>query len=225
MALLAVVNLVTIGIAIILVYIVLTMDNTIKLKLHELSRHASVIQIKKKQKVTSESRLLYLRQKFNYRVEDYFLEDIYYNLNETERTKLVTNDYFQLLLNGIDSILNNKADFEKNYKIYDTPDALKYPYYLPIAKYGKYTVDYNKYLENVNPEELTVKLNEYYPNFRTDDRYFLIIKNEKCTQRAHVLLFLEKPIKLYFNEPVRVDQCIYYNICTLVPKQELCKII
>lgn len=226
MALLGVVNLITISITIILVYIVLSKDSYVHLQLNELSQNNALIQMRKKDNVTtSENRLLYLRQKFNYRVEDYFLEDIYNSLYETERNKNVTNDYLIILINAIITILSNKSDFEQNYKIYDTPDALKYPYYLPLAKYGKYTIDYDKYLKNINAEELIVQLNNYYPNFRNDDRYFLIIKNEKCTQRAHVLLFLEKAIKLYLNEPVRVDQCIYYNICALVPTQEQCKII
>ncbi len=226
MAVLGIINLCTIGITIIFIYIVMSMNKSVHYQLDDLTSNHKTLQMQKTTNVYDRQyRLLYLRQKFNNRVEDYFLIDMYEELPDDVRMINLKKDYLQILINAIDTVLTNKQEFEQQYMIYDTPEALKYPYYLPMAKYGKYTIDYDKYLKYVDTEELVVRLNEHYPEFTTNDAYFLTIKNETCTQRAHVLLFLEKAIKLYLKEPVRVDQCIYYNICALVPKQKKCKII
>lgn len=207
----------------------MSMDKSVNNQLNDLEKNKILMDTKKKDAVLNDQyKFLYRKQQFGFRVEDYFLEDIYKEFSDSQLIFNITNDYIKLLTNAVDSILKNKTEFQNNYMLYDQPEALKYPYYLPLAKYAKFTIDYDKYLKYIDPQHLAVRLNIYYPNFKTDGKYFIILKTKTCSQHAHVLLFLEKAVELYLKHPIRVDQCIYNNICELkkeVPQEQQCKII
>ncbi len=229
MTLLSIVNFVIIIIILIIAFIMFFMEKTLSRKIDEINTNKTLVETEEKDNyIKNQYQLLYKKQFYNFRVEDYFLDDIYQRLIGPAKKTAVMNDYFGLLVKAIDAILNNKTDFQQNYNIYNKLEALKFPYYLPLAKYAKYTIDYDKYLRDFDPNQIFYRLNVYYPNFRTDEQYYIILKNKTCTQRAHVLLFLEKAVQLYIDYPDNVDQCIYYNICEQKPQtkqEQQCKLL
>lgn len=158
-------------------------------------------------------RPLYIQQTYDFRVEDYFVSDIYKDIPEDQRSDKVQDDFFIVFTTCIDTILRQKKSFEHNFQVLSTPTALQYNYYLPVVKCAKYSIDYDSYLRETDQRRFILLVENMYRDFSSNDRYFALLDNGKCKKHIHVLYFIERAIELYRNHRKTVDDCLYYGKC------------
>lgn len=149
--------------------------------------------------------LINAEQKYNYSVETYFLKDIYIKDDGTINYTLLQNDYLNLFTKAINSIVNNKIEFTDNYNSLDDINSVKFRFYIYCLKFAKYTEMYNNYLSDLDMDYISLQINQYYPDFNKDDRYFI---NNK-----HMIEILKKAVLVYNINVKKVDNCIYYKKC------------
>lgn len=158
-------------------------------------------------------RTLYKEQTYNFKLEDYLLDDIYKDLSDDIRPDKVQQDYFKVFSTAIDTILNNKKKFTDSFLLLSNPTSLQYDFYIPVVKFGKYATDYETYLAEVNSNHLFVNTELTYPNFKTDPRFFLDFTEGKCKRHIHILKILEIAVNLYIQHKQDVNECLYHGKC------------
>ena len=223
---LAVINAALLIILICIVFSVILLDRQVWAQIEGISKLAKVADIKKSDEVVDETyRPLYREQTYNFRLEDFFLDDVYKKMTDDVRPETVQSDYFALFVAAIDTVLKYKKEFIDSFLLLDDPSSLANDRYIPCVKFAKYTVDYDKYLQTVNSNHLLIQTELKYPKFETDPKYYIVLDNGKCRKHVHVLKVLQKAVNLYYNHKVDVDECLYHNRCHKpVPKkpQDIC---
>lgn len=210
-------SIINISLIIILIFIVITIkvtDKDVWKQIQVINDITRVKDMKKTDEVVDETfRPLYREQTYNFRLEDFFLDDPYKKMTDDVRPDTVQSDYFGLFVKSIDSIMKYKKEFKDSFLLLDDPSSLSKDHYIPCVKFAKYTVDYDKYLQEVNSNHLLVQTELKYPKFETDLKYFLILDNGKCKKHVHVLKVLEKAVSLYNKFTNDVNECLYHNRC------------
>jgi hypothetical protein len=149
--------------------------------------------------------LINAEQKYNYSVETYFLKDIYKKADGTINYTVLQNDYINVFTKAINSIMNNKVEFTNNYDPLNNIESINLRFYIYCLKFAKYTEMYNTYLSDLDMDYVSLQINQYYPDFTKDDRYFI---NNK-----HIIEILKKAVLLYNINYKKIDNCIYYKKC------------
>jgi hypothetical protein len=163
--------------------------------------------------------LVNAEQKYTYRIETYFLKDIYVDENGIVNYALLQKDYLALFVKAINSIMNNVNDFKKHYYDLDELKSLKYRFYIYCLKFAKFSRLYDNYLNDLDMEYVVLEINNYYPEFNVDDRYFIDIPNiaseesKNIVTRIHIMDIIKKASILYDANYVIVNRCIYYKKC------------
>jgi len=196
---------------------------TIKNKILKLNKDIRVISMEHKNYVVDKTFLpLYTSQLYDYSLENFFISDIYVDLPDDQMVISVEKDYFNLFEKCINSILHNRLMFEGKWQDLNHPIGLQYKNYIPIVKFAKYSLDYEKYLEKTSQQRFALKVETTYPHFKDNSKYFVVLQNNTCKKRVHILFFIKRAIDLYFNYKNEVNQCLQYNICDYnLPKTEL----
>jgi hypothetical protein len=218
--LLGYVNLALAAIILFFVVYIWMLDSRLRSRLSSMDKHAKVQEVKKSELVVDETyKDIYKQQTFNFKVEDFFISDIYKEIPEDARGEKVQEDYFEMFTKAIDSIMSNIRFFTNGYNTLNNPSSLQYTTsYLPVVKLAKFSVDYDGYLSQTSQRQFMVRVETQYPKFGTDEKYFVVLDNGKCKKRVHILYFIQKGLQLYVNHKVDVDNCIYYGKCSPPPK-------
>ena len=219
------INLIIILVIILLLFSCYLYTKTIKTKIATLNKDVRITLMEKKDYVIEESmKSIYSRQLYDYELEDYFLNDIYINLPNDELITNVENDYFTLFKSCINSIITNKKMFETKFQDLDDPTGLQYKYYIPVVKFAKYSMDYEKYLEKTSQQRFTLRVETEYPHFKDAQKYYVTLDNGKCKKLEHILYFVTEAIKLYTNFKSQVDNCLYHDVCNVPPPANFVKV-
>lgn len=149
---------------------------------------------------------------------DYFHEDIYRDLPYDSRAVVLQKDYFNIVIDVVETVLRNKLKLMDAYPKLRTKEALSLPYYIPCVKAAKFSVDYEQYLKDLNPRTLLTMLEEKYTNFGTDKKYFVTLTNKTCVKKVHIMYFIKIATDLYLDFMEEVNNCIYNKQCNYSPQ-------
>lgn len=197
------------------------LDKSLYSKMASLEKNLKVQEMKKTDLVVDKTyKDIYKQQTYGFQVEDFFASDIYSKIPEDQRGSKVQSDYFGLFVKSIESVFANEPYYVQNFQLLDKPTALANNFYIPIVKFAKFSIDYEGYLKNTSQRQFATRVEVKYPKFGTDEKYFVTLNNGKCKKRVHITYFIEKAMKLYKGFKKEVDDCIYYNKCKVVKKQE-----
>lgn len=195
------------------VYLIM-LNRRLKYQIEDVNEYIKVQNMKKTELVVDETfKPLYIQQTYGFKLEDYFISDIYKDMSEDLQPVKAQEDYFKIFTTAIDTILRQRDSFQQNFRVLSTPDCLQYDYCIPLVKCAKFSVDYDKYLSRSDQSNFTILVEKQYPDFEVDDRYYILLDNGKCKKHVHLLFFIQKTIELYTNHPQDVNECLYYNKC------------
>lgn len=207
--LLIIIILILIFILIVFILCLYLFDIKIYEKNKAINRDSKVIDMAKKDLIVNNNFKDIYNNNLNKDLDNFFIDDVYINLSSGDQITKVENDYFNLFTSSINSILSNKIYIENVSIILDKPVSLEYNFYIPIIKFSKFSIDYDIYLQHINEEEFNKRIENYYNNFKNDNKYFVML-NKK---RTHVLYFIQQGIELYKNYKNDVNKCIYFKSC------------
>ncbi len=148
---------------------------------------------------------------------DYFHEDIYKDLPTDTRLVVLQKDYYNLVIDVIESVLRNKPKMQESYPKLRTLESLSINAYLPCIKAAKFSVDYDHYMKDLNPRTLMALLEKKYSRFATDKQFFVTLTNKTCVKKVHILYFITIATDLYLDFSEEVNNCIYNNECNHKP--------
>lgn len=138
----------------------------------------------------------------------YFLTDPYVDMSPEDRKKNITQDYFYVFKNAVDTIMAHKLIFQQDEPVLDA--MKRYPYYAEVFKLAKFVSDYDTYLSTaMTPKELIQKTEKVIPGF-TGQPYTIMLKSGR---QVHVIYFVYNAVGVYNTYPELINRCITRKEC------------
>lgn len=129
----------------------------------------------------------------------------YISLPVEQRNAAVMYDFLNVFKNAVEAILSNKAEMLNAYKARKSDtEFLKLYSFTPALLYAKFIEDNKDYLNQVDPIQRKQQLVTLYPDFMTNERFYI--------EGVHIQVFLIIASNLYIGSPRNVDLAIYGTV-------------
>jgi hypothetical protein len=126
----------------------------------------------------------------------------YLLLPTEQRNEVIMYDFLNVFKSAVESLVTNKDELLKVYQSRKSDaDYLKIYTFLPALIYAKFIEDNKDYLNQVDPNQRKQMLETLYPDFTTNDRFYV--------QGTHIQVFLIIASNLYNGSQRDVDIAIY----------------
>lgn len=128
-------------------------------------------------------------------------QESYLTVNSANRNNVVLQDFLKIYKLAIETCVTNKHDFFALYESRKTDaEFLNVGAFIPVLAYAKYIEDNQKHINNIDPVVLRNAINNLYPNFLRDQRFYV--------QGTHIQVFIILASNLYDSNSYEVNQLL-----------------